>query len=103
MMEANLLKMSLAMSAVLLLQAPAVTPAELTLSNERFQFRLRINPNQQLEYQLSSGTDIIFPWAPLGLVRRDADFSQGITFLRASEVGTIEVDYSLVHGKQRRV
>lgn len=41
--------------------------------------------------------------SPLGLIRRDADFNTGMSFLSESTLRTISDTYSLVSGKQSRI
>lgn len=59
----------------------------------------------KLNYLVSSRTDseekIIISHSPLGIERDDQNFTEGLSFLSASSVETIDEKYSLLHGKRK--
>ncbi|NOY60873.1 MAG: glycoside hydrolase family 97 protein, partial [Calditrichaeota bacterium] len=54
----------------------------------------------RLYYRVEFGKKIILPFSPLGIRRRDQDFIDGLQFVSASGVSTIDESYKLAHGKR---
>jgi alpha-glucosidase len=58
----------------------------------------------RLYYRIEHGPDgqrvEVLPWSPLGLVRSDESFVDGLVLRHQSEVTTIDETYSLPHGKR---
>jgi alpha-glucosidase len=79
-------------------QSWSVTSPDSTL---KFSVQLE---NSQLFYQVESinseKIDLVIEKSPLGIVRKDADFSKDLSFESAGEIKTIDETYKMLIGKQ---
>jgi hypothetical protein len=55
----------------------------------------------KVEYGSAYGRKTVVEWSPLGLVREDQDFVDGLVFESRSDIKTIDETYEMVHGKRR--
>ncbi len=64
-----------------------------------------VQPENRLFYQVTSRTDtgdiMVISSSPLGIEREDQQFIQGLSFMSASPVETVDERYILLHGKRR--
>ena len=64
-----------------------------------------VMPENMLFYQVTCRTDtgdiMVISSSPLGIEREDQQFIEGLSFMSASFIKTIDKKYSLLHGKRR--
>jgi len=93
---------------VLLLSAVTLTAAEWNLANREktLNFKLTLDATA-LSYQvaaLSKGAEtVVVESSPLGIVRRDEAFTNGLAFVSAGKPKKFDTSYSMVTGKQRKL
>ena len=76
----------------------------LTSPGGKVRFTLMLK-DSRLAYQVSledsAHAAIVISQSPLGLIRNDADFSKGLSFVKASPPGQIDEIFEMVTGKKR--
>jgi alpha-glucosidase len=55
----------------------------------------------RLYYEVLCGNAVVLPLSPLGITRDDQDFVDGLRFVSASSVRTIDETYTMLHGKRK--
>ncbi len=55
----------------------------------------------RLYYEVLCKDAVVLPLSPLGIARQDQDFVDGLRFVSASRVRTIDETYTMLHGKRK--